>query len=734
MAKANPKLQWGAVANRANQAEKYLRWFVEFCPVPIAMFDYDLRYILVSQPWVKMLGIPRLKLIGTDIHDSLAITQAHQQGLERCLTGGQMHYSTEVEIVIRGNESQLFQWEVQPWYTDDGAAGGVIIASQPIADQISDRISEQAGDQPNNHHSSEILKRHLAEEVLERQHLEDAFNQIGTALESASDAVCIVDLVGNPIYINLAFNDLFGYDLSSLRKAINFRSLFVNPQIAAEIFTAVMQGDAWSGEIEMGDRHQQHIPIDLRVNPVKKSTGEVIGTTYICTNILDRKVAEEEINKSFAALGATLEATADSILVLDAIGHIIICNQKFVDLLCIPDRIFTSHDDSHILQYVVARILSSSHLHNFGKDLSDDQNTFEIVQLDDGRTLECYSQPQNSMQSCGGRVWSLRDITERLADEALVRASEEKYRLQAEKLENALDELKSAQSQLIQAEKMSGLGQLVAGIAHEINNPVNFIYGNLSYADTYTSELLNLIKLYGTHYPNPVEPIQERLKQIDIDFIGNDFLKLISSIRVGAERIQGIVRSLNNFSRSDEAKFKLVDIHDGIDSTLMILQSRLKATASRPKILVEKNYGDLPEIECYAGQLNQVFMNLLTNAIDALEEDALANGTWQMINNQPEWVRPDGKVSKISIQTETQTNSQNDKFLIIRVADNAGGIPEEFRNRLFDLFFTTKPVGKGTGLGLSIAYQIVTENHGGKLSFNSEIGKGSEFVIEIPLK
>lgn len=281
---------------------------------------------------------------------------------------------------------------------------------------------------------------------------------------------------------------------------------------------------------------------------------------------------------------------------------------------------------------------------------------------------------------------------------------------------------------------MSGLGQLVAGIAHEINNPVNFIYGNLSYADTYTSELLNLVKLYITHYPSPVEPIRQKLQEIDVDFIGDDFLKLISSIRIGAERIQGIVRSLNNFSRSDEAKFKLVDVHEGLDSTLMILQSRLKATTSRPKILVDKNYGDLPEVECYAGQLNQVFMNLLTNAIDALEEDALANGTWQMINNQPEWVRPDGKISQISIQTEVQTNSQNDEFLIIKIADNAGGIPEELRNRLFDLFFTTKPVGKGTGLGLSIAYQIVTENHGGKLSFNSEIGTGSEFVIEIPLK
>lgn len=734
MAKANPKANWAIITNRANHAEKYLRWFVDFCPAAIAMFDCDLNYILVSQPWVKMLGIPRLKLIGTNIYSSLPNILNYRNALERCLQGGQMYYSTEVEIADYAGTVNTYQLVVQPWYTDDGSVGGIIIASYAV----------------QNTPSAELEYR-LQEEIAERQYFEDAFTKIGTALESANDAICITDITGQPIYINSAFSDLFAYKLSTFHNLQQLEALFPEVSIAQAIHRAVMYGGTWSGELEMRDRHQQHIPISLKVNPVKSPTGEVVGMTYICTNIYDRKAAEAEINKSFAALGATLEATADGILVLDAIGNIMICNQKFVDLWRIPKSIFTSYQDTQILQFIAERIKSSQYLHNFGKGLNCEQNSFEIVELEDGRTLECYSQPQNVLNSCAGRVWSLRDITERLAAEALVRDSKEKYRLQAEKLESTLQNLKNTQSQLIQAEKMSGLGQLVAGIAHEINNPVNFIYGNLSYANTYTKDLLSLIEIYRKQYPNPTEIIQSKLEEIDIDFLVEDFEKLINSMRVGAERIQDIVQSLNKFSRSDEAGCKFVDIHEGIDSTLMILQNRLKANSHRPEILVHKLYGDLPKIPCYAGQVNQVFMNLLANAIDTLEEDAQENGTWQVIDEKPQWFRKDGKVSQISIRTEIQTteiqtkmqgnqnaqdagcDEQNGDRLIVKITDNGKGIPQDLCNRLFDLFFTTKPVGKGTGLGLSIAYQIITENHGGKLSFNSEIGKGTEFIIEIPL-
>jgi PAS domain S-box-containing protein len=290
----------------------------------------------------------------------------------------------------------------------------------------------------------------------------------------------------------------------------------------------------------------------------------------------------------------------------------------------------------------------------------------------------------------------------------------------ARELEQTLQKLTSAQSQLVQGEKMSSLGQLVAGVAHEINNPVNFIYGNLSHANDYTQDLLNLIELYQKHYPDPVPEIQEEVENIELDFLLEDLPKLLTSMKVGADRIQQIVASLRTFSRMDEAEMKAVNIHDGIDSTLMILQHRLKAKHNQPEIPLIKQYANLPLVECYAGQLNQVFMNILSNALDALEERDLGRSAEEMRQNP----------SIISITTEMPKPDR----VLIRIADNGAGMPESVRNRLFDPFFTTKPVGKGTGMGLSISYQIVTDRHGGSLKCSSSPGNGAEFAIEIPLK
>jgi PAS domain S-box-containing protein len=746
MAKSNIKANW---ESRTSYAEKYLRWFVDYCPVPIAMFDYNLRYILVSQSWVKMLGTPRLKLIGRNIDEFLPISPVHKLGIERCLNGDQMQYVANVELQNRHGVVSQYQWQVHPWYDDNGVTGGVVLSSNLFNGNTDTTILENK----NLETQLESLRHQLSEEVSERQSLEASFHKLGTALECATDAICITNSLGVPIYTNAAFSDLFSYSLFELQQPSRFQSLFIDMAIAQSVYGAVLHGGTWSGELEMRDRQGQSVPVSLKAAPVNSMDGQFLGSTYICTNIRDRVAAEAEINKSFAVLGATLEATADGILVLDASGNIIICNQKFVDLMQIPQRIFAAHNDALVLQYLAKRIMSSQYLQDFGSTLARHQNSFEIVKLDDGRTLECYSQPQHLFDSYGGRVWSLRDITERLAADALMRSSEEKYRLQAAMLEEALQELKSAQSQLIQSEKMSGLGQLVAGIAHEINNPVNFIYGNLAYADSYTKELLELVEFYRRYYPEPVPEITAKLEEMDIDFLASDFVKLVSSIRIGAERIQKIVQSLNKFSRSDEEGFKFVDIHEGIDSTLLILQSRFKATSQRPEILLEKLYGDVPAVECVAGQLNQVFMNLISNAIDALEEDALQHGVWQMVGDRPQWSRDDGKISKITIQTAVKrgkslevmeggmpsegnipnVGSHLKDSLVVKISDSGGGIPEALSNRIFDLFFTTKPVGKGTGLGLSISYQIVTENHNGKLSFHSEMGVGTEFVIEVPL-
>jgi two-component system, NtrC family, sensor kinase len=282
-------------------------------------------------------------------------------------------------------------------------------------------------------------------------------------------------------------------------------------------------------------------------------------------------------------------------------------------------------------------------------------------------------------------------------------------RTQAERLAAAMKELQQTQTQLIQTEKMSSLGQMVAGIAHEINNPVSFIYGNLNYVEEYTQSLIRLIELYQEEYKAPSEALVVELEEIGLDFLIDDLAKILNSMQVGAERISEIVHSLRNFARLDESDFKAVNIHEGIDSTLVILDSRLKANSKRSQITIIKDYGDLPKVACYAGQLNQVFMNILTNAIDAIDESPKQTPT-------------------ITIRTR-----QIGQEIEIAIADNGSGISEVVQSKLFDPFFTTKPVGKGTGLGLSVSYQIVTERHRGQLECRSAAGKGTEFLIRMAI-
>jgi len=283
---------------------------------------------------------------------------------------------------------------------------------------------------------------------------------------------------------------------------------------------------------------------------------------------------------------------------------------------------------------------------------------------------------------------------------------------QARELKKALEALKLTQTQLIQNEKMASLGQLVAGIAHEINNPVSFIQGNLCHAQSYIDEVFKLLSLYQQHSPHTPPEIKTYIEEIDLTFLREDLPKIFASMKTGTNRIRKIVTSLKNFSRHDEAELKVVNLHDGIDNTLLILQHRLQRKGKEPAIKIIKDYGNLPFVESYAGQLNQVFLNIINNAIDALKEELPHDNRRLLI----------------------KTNVSERNTVTISIADNGLGMTQEIQERIFDPFFTTKAVGCGTGLGLSICHQIIVKKHRGSLVCTSKPGQGTEFRITIPIR
>ena len=319
----------------------------------------------------------------------------------------------------------------------------------------------------------------------------------------------------------------------------------------------------------------------------------------------------------------------------------------------------------------------------------------------------------------------IRDISERKAAEQALQISETQLREKAENLEAILIELQQTQAQLVQTEKISQLGQLVAGVAHEVNNPIGFISGNLHHVQEYIADLIHLVNLYQENFPEPGAEIEREIESIDLEYLLADLPKTTASMKMGIDRIRDIMQSLRNYSRSDSLEKRAVDIHEGLETTLMILSHRLKAKHSRPAIKIIKHYGDLPKLSCHPGQINQVFMNLIANAIDALEESN-AGKTYAQIEPNPNTIT----ISTVGV---SQKQPEIMDTIVIRIADSGLGMPQSVREKLFTPFFTTKAEGQGTGLGLSICHQIVTEKHGGTLECLSSLEGGTEFIISIPM-
>lgn len=486
-------------------------------------------------------------------------------------------------------------------------------------------------------------------------------------------------------------------------------------------------------EIE-GDRAYEETRTFLNQLQVKLQSRSLAFNSAIYklqNEIAERRETEKSLEKEREFLKALLNTVDAGIIAGDAKGNLILFNRSIRDLYGLPDDSIPPEEWLNYYDLYQGDGITpiSPEQIPLKRALNGERvNKEEIViapKVGEPRIAIASGEPIFDEEGNQiGAVIVFHDITEsKQKAQALQESAHEKTALiqslqnQAQQLQTTLQELQRTQTQLIQSEKMSSLGQLVAGVAHEINNPVNFIYGNLAHVNDYLADLLTLLNLYKTHYPEPVEDIHEFQEDIDLDFLQSDLPKLLNSMKVGAERIRQIVLSLRNFSRLNEAERKPVDLHEGIDNTLLILHNRLREKSGNPGISVIKEYGQLPRVECYPAQLNQAIINIITNALDALES---LKGQGCFRDQTP----------TLRIRTECLEN----QCVAIHIQDNGPGMTPAVKEQIFNPFFTTKPVGKGTGLGLSIAYQIVAHKHSGELICHSEPGQGAEFVIQIPLK
>jgi PAS domain S-box-containing protein len=573
------------------------------------------------------------------------------------------------------------------------------------------------------------LRQQIAnlEEQLAANESAQQAQSLSAAIETATDGIATLNAIEQITYVNPAYAKLYGYAEPA---ALFGRSwLFLYPpeeqqRLQQAILPLCDRQGHWRGEA-IGQRLDGSQFLQA-LSLTRLSNGGLICVTQ---DITEARQAEAALRLQEAQYRELVQAANCVILRWDTQGHIKFLNdygQRFFGY-----RLEEILDRSVIGTIVPATETARRDLQALIADICQQPERYALHETEnicrDGRRVWVTWANQPIISATGelSEILSVgTDATERKQAEESRRWSELQLRQQTYTLQQTLRELKQMQAQLVHSEKMLSLGQLVAGVAHEINNPVNFIHGNIQPASQYIQDLLELLELYQDQFPQATPEILTKIEEIDLEFLRIDLPKLITSMRVGTDRIREIVQSLRNFSRLDESKSKIVNIHEGLESTLLILRNRLKSTIVRDAsgrehlraaITVIKNFDHLPLVECYAGQLNQVFMNILSNAIDALDE-AAGRGM-----AAPPWIQ---------IQTALIAADR----ISIQITDNGPGMPESVRQRLFEPFFTTKSAGKGTGLGMSISYRIITEAHGGRLACVSAPRQGAQFLIELPIR
>ncbi len=663
---------------------QHYRYFVEYMPAAMAMVDRDMRYLAVSGQWQNQYGEAGVNLIGRDHEEYFPhLPEVWSQNIQRSFRGNHAQWELESWITQPDQRMQWVKWVVQPWLTEKKEVGGFIIQAQALT---------------------------------EPQPFDEIIQQVQIPLEQAGDPIFWLTSDGRVCYVNQAACELLGYSKAELLK---LRIHQINPDLSTQVwqehYEQLQQQSYVTFESSYQTKTGEMIAVEIRGNyleispPQNHSTTPTVKLPLVAWSVRDirtHKAACRAMTASRDQLKAVLNAVPGMVSWISSDFRYLGVNQHLAQAYNVPPEAFIGQE--------VGFLKNSPEFNQFVYQFfaRKDWTLSQEIIADVKGVPRTYLIVAQKYQRGEAAVFVGLDITERLQMEMELRQSEEREIRRRGELEAALTQLQRTQTQLIQAEKMSFLGQLVAGVAHEVNNPVNFIFGNLSHAQNYFKDLIELLELYQNYYPKPPAEIEMTLEDLELEFVKQDLPQMLDSMQLGAERIRDVVRSLRLFSHLDEAEMKPVDIHEGLDSTLLILQNRLQAKGGRSSIGLVKTYGNLPQVFCCASQLNQVFMNVLIATIERLEAAMAAK-----------------QVKNPTIEVQTQSVDQD--MIKISIAENSPGMTTAECQHIFQPSLSQTTLGKTTGLGLSIAYHLVVEQQGGTLEcFSQE--EGTEFLMTIP--